>query len=93
MGKRPGREAAQDKLLDAGMAREAGLARRVILVRLLNREEVMVTGICRCLETRLFKHMRQFFLTLNMFCTSRPAGPLEAPKTTTSPPVARLLKK
>ena len=41
MGKRPGREAAQDKLLDAGMAGEAGLARGVVLVRLLNRDNRM----------------------------------------------------
>ena len=41
MGQRPGREAAEDKLLDTGMARETSLARRVILVRLLNREEGM----------------------------------------------------
>ena len=42
VGQRPGREAAEDKLLDTGMAGEASLAGRVILMRLLNREEVMV---------------------------------------------------
>ena len=38
VGQRPGREAAEDKLLDTGVTGETSLAGGVILVRLLNRD-------------------------------------------------------